>query len=484
MNSAQQSISMVVSNVHLLDSGLSPQCVFDKTGGVIGSSATNQWHLKDARGDVKANHCEIVLFDGAFCVRDTSGHTYINSASMPIGKDRLAKLQNKDVLTIGTYQIKVHLGDGAQDLALTEGALEQLFENERIDLLEDGEAPKVTVDNPMAKSSDPLSALDAITAQAVKKDDLLSDDYELHNTEQPEDPTYTEPTQYESKLDFTPQADSEYEMTSSIRLKNILGFGKRKAKKPATEPQTPINQNNQSNVSEGLGMDDKVLDLLEEEVAKSYQGEPLAPAASSLSTGTSNHLLTGPMLTGLGVEVSDSDDMTKLHFLSEEIGESLQSCIKGLLDLHAQVGNGRFGVVNRNLQPIEDNPLRLGLSYEETVRTMYDSEKSLVHLSAPAAISESLENVRNHNDAMQHATSEALNQILQAFSPEVLLKRFNNYKRKTNQVEQSGESWAWNMYCNYYQELTSNRQQGFEKLFWEIFEQSYDKKIRELQAEL
>jgi type VI secretion system protein ImpI len=140
-------------------------------------------------------------------------------------------------------------------------------------------------------------------------------------------------------------------------------------------------------------------------------------------------------------------------------------------------------MMNRNLQPIEDNPLRLGLSYEETMKTMYDSQKSLVHLSAPSAISESLKSIQDHNDAVQYATTEALTQILAAFSPQVLLRRFNNYKRPNDQRSESEEAWAWNMYSSYYQELTSNRQKGFEKLFWEIFEQAYDKKIREKQLE-
>ncbi len=228
-------------------------------------------------------------------------------------------------------------------------------------------------------------------------------------------------------------------------------------------------------------MDEKVLDLLEEEVARSLQP---ANADTATSSAGGKHLLTGPMLQGLGIDLSQDTDMERMHFLSQELGESLQACVKGLLELHQQVSDGRFGTMNRNLQPIEDNPLRLGLSYEQTIRTMYDADKSLVHLSAPAAISESLKNVRDHNEAMQHATSEALNQILNAFSPQVLLRRFHHYKRNTDTSATSDEAWAWNMYCNYYQELTSNRQRGFEKLFWEIFEQAYDKKIREKQLEL
>ncbi|HHY0626831.1 TPA: type VI secretion system-associated FHA domain protein, partial [Vibrio parahaemolyticus] len=72
---------------------------------------------------------------------------------------------------------------------------------------------------------------------------------------------------------------------------------------------------------------------------------------------------------------------------------------------------------------------------------------------------------------------------LVAFSPEVLLRRFSQYRRATEPHSQETGSWAWQMYNDYYQELTSFRQQGFEKLYWEIFEQAYDQKIREMQRE-
>lgn len=234
-------------------------------------------------------------------------------------------------------------------------------------------------------------------------------------------------------------------------------------------------------------MDEKVLDLLEEEVAKSFQPQLEKSAYSTMhtsSTSQANHLVTGPILEGLGVDLSDENDMNRMHLLSQELGESLQACVRGLLDLHQQVSESRFGTLNRNLQPIEDNPLRLGLSYEKTIRTLYDADKSVVHLSAPAAIAESLKTVRDHNEAMQFATSEALSQILNAFSPQVMLRRFHHYKRNSDTTQTSTDAWAWNMYCSYYQELTSNRQRGFEKLFWEIFEQAYDRKIREKQLEL
>ncbi|WP_315918891.1 type VI secretion system-associated FHA domain protein TagH [Vibrio fluvialis] len=487
----QTSLILQVANVQLLESGLTAQSHWTVEGGNIGSESWATWRLKDAQGRVKPQHCAIVSIDGAFCVRDLCGDTYVNGSHMPLGKDQLAKLEHKDEITVGPYQLRVSFGH-ADDHDRNSGPLDAMFKADQVDLLADEpfDDEELLDDDQPAVNADPLLALDALLeakddADALLRDVELKEDSDKPQSLVPDDNLVLH------DLKFTPQADSEYEMTSSIRLKKILGFGQRKddaaqrdiepEHQPLQQTAAPSLQINTHNVSEGLTMDEKVLDLLEEEVAKSLQP---AKAESAASSAGGKHLLTGPMLQGLGIDLSQDTDMERMHFLSQELGESLQACVKGLLELHQQVSEGRFGTMNRNLQPIEDNPLRLGLPYEQTIRTMYDADKSLVHLSAPAAISESLKNVRDHNEAMQHATSEALNQILNAFSPQVLLRRFHHYKRNTDNSATSDEAWAWNMYCNYYQELTSNRQRGFEKLFWEIFEQAYDKKIREKQLEL
>lgn len=196
-----------------------------------------------------------------------------------------------------------------------------------------------------------------------------------------------------------------------------------------------------------------------------------------------DHLVSGPLLRGLGM-AAPGEDMVAMQQLSEEMGSALQAAIRGLLSLHQQVDNSRYGVMNRNLQPIEDNPLRLGLDYQATVDTLFNhNQRSTVHLSPQSAIAESLLTVRHHNEAVQAATKAALQQILQAFSPAVLMRRFLAYRRAGQPLPESGDAWAWQMYQSYYRELTSDRQQGFEKLFWEIFDQAYDRTLRGCQAE-
>lgn len=194
------------------------------------------------------------------------------------------------------------------------------------------------------------------------------------------------------------------------------------------------------------------------------------------------HLAMSPLTKGLNVKLNHCNDTGEMQYIAEEIGESLKEAIQGLLMLNRLNANNSNSVTDRSFQPIIDNPLKMGLSYEETVHLMLDSKTSLVHLSAPAAIKESLETLANHQKAVHDAIDQALLKILESLSPDRLMDRFNYYRSARNLPNDDRESWAWKMYQAYYQELSSSRQSGFKKLFWEIFEQAYDREMRTLQA--
>lgn len=178
------------------------------------------------------------------------------------------------------------------------------------------------------------------------------------------------------------------------------------------------------------------------------------------------------------LEFVSSDEM---QLFMEEAGQTLKATVEGLLALH-QWEDSRHQALRTRLQPIEDNPLRLGADYRDTVQTLFASQRSPVHLSAPAAVRESLESLNHHQLATQSAIREALAAILDAFSPDALLRRFHGYRRGLGQIEDEGR-WAWDMYQSYYRELKSSRQQGFERLFQEVFDQAYDQHLRQLQRE-
>lgn len=488
-------INIVVMNTQELQAGTKPICEFGHQGGVIGSDTSVRWPLKiqSKEQTVQPYHCEIVIFDEQFCVKDLCGETYINGASMPLGKNKMAQIDHKDTIKVGSFELVVLDESSSGNLSLQHQNLEQLFGQNSELLKHDNDAIETLKTE--IEDIDPLQLLGCTQDEQDHAKHLLAHDINLQTSDESSESLLAGANDT-LKSEPTLQADSEFEISSAIKLKKRrsfnpfsyfskaetlvdlekdseqigeldkkqMGFSHHKVGDPNTEENT---------------MDDKTLDLLEEEMA---MGTSTARDHAMVSD-EHNHILSGPLFKGLGVKVTDYHQTMDIQMMSEEVGAALQAAIKGILELHQHVDKGRYGVINKNLQPIEDNPLRLGLPYTDTVRTLFKTDKGIVHLSAPASISESLKNLKDHNDVVQVATTLALGQIVQAFSPETLMRRFENYRRSYEIPEQNKGEWAWEMYQSYYRELTSERQQGFEKLFWEIFDQSYDRLLREKQSE-
>ncbi|WP_255209340.1 type VI secretion system-associated FHA domain protein TagH [Vibrio diazotrophicus] len=475
-------LTLLVTNTQQLEAGKSAQFSWSNHGGTIGSSTSDTWYLQDGDGQVFEQHCEVLFVDNDFCIKDLSGETYINGSLMPVGRGKLVRLKQKDEIQLGNLCLRTLVekskNDDESDLRL-ETLL--LLDKERL----------VSTETPVwgREEQQTVNILDPIIILEEQAANLVSQDITDHGVSNIQKSSSVEclipkTNHLNHKKTYSFQANNEFEITSSIILKKNSQIDFKNAWYADFEAEnhtTHAIRETEDHLSKGITMDEKELDLLEEEVAKSVSPTPSNRYDDDLSV---SHLVAGPVLLGLGVNVSQSTDMHSMQLLSKEFGESIQACIHGLIELHQQMKVGRYGSMNRRLQPIEDNPLRLGLGYEETIQTLYDADRSMVHLSAPAAIAESLKNIGDHNAVVQSATSEALHQLLEAFSPQVLLRRFQQYRRNTEQSSASHDTWAWDMYCSYHQELTSQRQNGFENLFWEIFEQSYDRKIREKQREL
>ncbi|MFM2476466.1 type VI secretion system-associated FHA domain protein TagH [Celerinatantimonas sp. MCCC 1A17872] len=492
-------ITLTVTNTDRLEAGGRAMYLFGPQGGLIGSAGHSDWVLSDRQRAVQPTHCQIRFIDNLFCLTDLCGQTYVNGASMALGRGRQARLNENDQINIGPFVIRVGIGQHeGQSVSNRQQTLETFFEQD--DILQWPSEDDVEIEEDIVTPivDDPLSALDDLQAQEQSLEDFLkpADDEE----EKAQQQYLSAEDQLWQGKELTYQADNQRSDDAAIELKSAVKPVHSESKKSQSQPLKPINSplellnDTELTTKENVPMNSNELDELEKEIEKGMadfgdsqpnQSEQYANIYSDHTDEPSDtrHVVAGPMLKGLGVSAKDTNDMGQMSQLSEEMGAALRSAIKGLLELHKQVSDSRYGQMNRNLQPIEDNPLRLGLSYEQTVQTLFENKRSLVHLSAPSAIEESLKTIKNHNEAVQQATTEALNQIVSAFSPQVLLRRFQHYRRASEESLETDDAWAWKMYQSYYQELTSSRQHGFEKLFWEIFDQAYDRELRQKQQE-
>lgn len=451
---AVSAVTLVVLNSERLEGPSTSSHVFPAGGGTLGSAEGDDWLLQDHAGRIRPGHAEIRLLDGQFCLIDRSGHTFINQATLPLGRDRRVALRDGDELGLGEYRVRVHLGDrqaglpGAQPLAA-------LIDEEQEALAGQGVvtyrgAPAAAF--PQPRRDDPLEALGEATPGASQRDPLtaLAHEGEAEHGNEGGDLLGT----------LAEQHHGEAELHGSLEWRTAAPTNRR------YEEDTKMNRD----------MDESLLDDLERSV-----GEQLEERWQDTLPANAGPVGTDPLLRALGAELRFADSEEQLNFVAEA-GQTLRAVIEGLQALHRAQDDSRYPLRDRRLQPIEDNPLRLGQPYRETVETMFSARRSPVHLSAPAAVTECLTHQGQHQAAVEEAIGEALQAILDAFAPDALLKRFHAYRGAGNRLEDEG-SWAWEMYRHYYQELNSGRQQGFAKLFWEVFEQAYDQSVRRQQRE-
>lgn len=419
--SRQASLTLQVMNGNELESGRAAKCLFSEDGGDIGHASDCRWPVQDRAGAIAGHACSVIRHDGAFCLRSLMPGLMINLA--PVSGDALVRLRQGDEIQLGALALKAFLHEGA---AITYD--ERMATPETIVMNRDNLAETLlTTEGQPAYPGMPFQhQLASTVANGFSGDPLQA-------------------LQSES-LTVLPEA------LSSMRASR-------------TEP--PL-----SDLTGNHGINTPFMDLPPGNMPiNNNDGDEFSDMAQY-------HLAVTPLLRGMDCPLTINNSQDADEFL-EEAGRALQAAIKGLLNLQQQQNS----LSDRHLRPLEDNPLRLDMDYATALNVMFAEGKSPVHLAAPAAIAESLRNIRHHEEANKAAICEALRVMLDAFSPQNLLRRFVQYRRSHELRQSLDDAGAWQMYSHYYDELASSRQQGFEMLFNEVYAQVYDRVLREKQRE-
>ena len=84
--------------------------VFGVRGGRIGRAATNDWVLPDPERFLSGHHATIDYRGGQWYLTDTSSNgTFLNDATVPIGRDNAHLLQTGDRVRMGEYDFSVRV---------------------------------------------------------------------------------------------------------------------------------------------------------------------------------------------------------------------------------------------------------------------------------------------------------------------------------------------------------------------------------------
>lgn len=411
---------LTVKNVSELESGKSRENIFNQDGGTIGSGLNNHWVLQDIKGSIPLNQANIEWRDNAFCLQVIGNQLLINSATFT-PKSGFIRLQNGDQIKCGSLKLSVAISQEEQLEKRSIKSVEDIINTEK-DHLKDilGSKNKFNLvdERKLADTVDKNITKDPICALGPKGNNII-------------------------------RSESNSDTHQFFLVRSSLNDNREKPKSYG-----------ELNMDKNTYVDLPIIDNTNSEYEQFMEGA---------------YITISPLMREIDTKIKLVDSQEANDFLTE-VGKTLKAVIEGLLALQKEQNS----LSDKHLRPIEDNPLRLNLDYSTTMDVLFGDQKSPVHLAAPAAVAESLHNLLIHNEANRIAIISALGAILDAFSPQILLQRFENYRR-SNETQNGGSAWAWEMYKNYYEELTSKRQYGFEKLFWEVYSQAYDKALRDKQ---
>lgn len=419
--SSTLSLTLQVMNGNELESGRAAKCLFSAEGGDIGHAPACRWPVQDRAGSVAGRACQVILHDEAFCLRSLMPGLMINLA--PVSVDAgLVRLRQGDEIGLGALALKVFIHEGK-----------------------------------LVSYSEQMAAPETIVTNRDRLADTL-----LTTDGQPAYPGMP----HRHQLADTVVNGFSTDPLQALRAESLTTTGDLLSGGVSSAPVSDPVKDNEINTP--------FMDLPPLYVdPQGSNDNDTSPAEMA-----QRHLAATPLLRGLGSSLTVRNSQDADDFL-EEAGRTLQAAIKGLLELQQR----QSSLSDKHLRPLEDNPLRLNMDYATALNVMFAEGKSPVHLAAPAAVSESLRNVRHHEEANRAAIVESLRILLDAFSPQSLMRRFIQYRRSHELRQPLDDAGAWQMYSHYYDELASDRQQGFELLFNEVYAQVYDRVLREKQRE-
>ena len=303
-----QTLSLQVINGSELESGRAARCLFTQQGNV-GHGPECHWSVQDRQQSIPAQAFTVILHDGTFCLRPQTAQLWLNQAKVTATSD-LIQLRQGDEIQIGRLMVRVHLNRG--------------------------DIPHY--DEEMATPETIVTNRDMLT------DTLLSTEGAPH---------YPGMTHRHQLADTVVNGFSA-DPLQALQSESLITTGDPLSGIAAVRPSAPL-----SDPASNGGINTPFMDLPPIYASPGDRNDDVSAAEMA-----QRHLAVTPLLRGLGgsLTMSNSDDAD--DFL-EEAGRTLQAAIKGLLDLQQQ----RNSLSDKHLRPLEDNPLRLNMDYDQIAST-------------------------------------------------------------------------------------------------------------------
>ncbi len=502
-------LRLVINNTDDLSGGYAAIKDFDEHGGTIGADENNTWQIVDHSGTIKDKHIVITFRDKQFCLATSvKKGLSINNAKSFIPAGELVQIKDGDTLKIGKFELTayVEMTDEETESLVARGARWARRFMSIGSLIDNRDEESLTAQNFFQNET--MKGPEKISTREKKKREritdpitLIEENYESKSTTE-RDPIKLIDKDLSAEKDVTasklediikdaPEEETTLDVPDDLQPGSaymdlpVLSIKKNTRKK--VNPKMTKNKNQENideyleSIASNLGSETKLTKSdLDDISTRDHYLNDIELRNDDEEGELIDHVLLRPLCLAMGLPI-EKMPVPKANRLLADVGEAVRATVQGLISAHQHELSDKSHLSPPHLHAIEDNPLRLDKSVEEAIKDMF-LINSPVHLSAAAAISESLELIQYHEKASEIAAEEALDAVLRALGPLALAKRFKKYK---GHAPRAGDldAWHWQMYQHYYNEIRSEQQGGLGRMYWEVYRQVYDREMRRQTVE-
>jgi type VI secretion system FHA domain protein len=393
--------------------------VFNAIGGTIGRLPDNDWVLPDPY--VSGRHALIRYLNGRFFVEDTSTNgVFINAPDSRLSRTQAHPLKQGDVLYIDASEISVAI---ERDVAA---------ERER-------------------SASDPLAVLQEHAGQrgprAGRRDEPVGSIEEEDHTE---------------SMAVSPDAADEDRRAGN----ETEWFGLSEASLPQPAPAVAAQPRPRA--------------------ALRVAAEPrvAAPAKSSANPRATPKAVSGDEdLFALMLEAAGVSDIEPSEQLARACGDILRTAVSGLMEvLHSREQmKETLRIRSTTFKPANNNPLKFSANADDAFHNLL-GRQSAAYLEPAEAFNEALNDVRDHQVAVQAAIRLAFETMLAQFDPNRLAEEFDRHMKKGSILGVPAKLRYWDLYREKYGDMIKDAEGSFRTLFGNEFAKAYEEQVERLKG--
>ena len=158
--------------------------------------------------------------------------------------------------------------------------------------------------------------------------------------------------------------------------------------------------------------------------------------------------------------------------------------VQGLIDVLRARGEFRnqFRLPVTRVRTAENNPLKFAINAEDALDSLM-GRRHPGFMAADEAFEDAFDDILFHQVAMIAGMRAGFDCVMNRFDPQKLQERFDRQLKHTGFLSVASKLRYWDLYADFFEELSGDADGAFQRLFGEEFASAYEKQLTNLKRD-